>query len=164
MKVRAYEARDAHKISQLFYETVHAVNRADYSPEQLRAWAPEAPDPALWHARMQSRCTLVAEEEGEVVAFAELEEDGHLDMFYCRQDRVGQGVGSRLYEAVEHEARAWKLARIFTEASITARPFFRRQGFVTVREQTVTRHGVELTNFVMEKTLRPTQSQTLHSS
>jgi putative acetyltransferase len=164
VKIRAYRARDAQEISQLFYETVHGVNRANYSPEQLRAWAPEAPDPAIWHARMQSRCTLVAKEEGEVLAFAELEEDGHLDMFYCRQDRVGQGVGLRLYRAVEHKAREWKLARIFTEASITARPFFQRQGFVTVCKQTVTRHGVELTNFVMEKTLRPAQSQTLHSS
>ncbi len=156
MKIRAYEAKDAHEISQLFYETVHAVNRADYSPEQLHGWAPEAPDSTLWHARMQSRCTLLAEEEGEVLAFAELEKDGHLDMFYCHQDHVGQGVGSRLYQAVEHKAREWKLARIFTEASITACPFFERQGFVTVREQTVTRHGVDLTNFVMEKTLRPT--------
>jgi GNAT superfamily N-acetyltransferase len=164
VRIRAYEARDVREISQLFYETVHAVNRADYSPEQLHAWAPEVPDPALWHAHMQSRCTLVAEEEGEVVAFAELEEDGHLDRFYCRQDRVGQGVGSRLYGAVEHKAREWKLARIFTEASITARPFFERQGFRTVREQIVTRHGIELINFVMEKTLQPVENRAPHPS
>ncbi len=163
MRIRAYDARDAREISQLFYETVHAVNRADYSPEQLRAWAPEIPDPALWHTRMQSRYTLVAEEEGEVVAFAELEEDGHLDMLYCREDRVGQGVGSRLYGVVEHKARERKLARIFTEASITASPFFERQGFVTVREQRVTRHGVELTNFAMEKALQSVESRDQHS-
>ncbi len=159
MRIRAYDARDAREISQLFHETVHAVNRADYSPEQLCAWAPEIPDPALWHARMRSRCTLVAEEEGEIVAFAELEEDGRLDMLYCRQDRVGRGISSRLYGAIEHKAREWKLARIFTEASITARPFFERQGFRVVCAQIVTRHGVELTNFAMEKTLRPVESR-----
>lgn len=164
VRIRAYEARDAGEISRLFYETVHAVNRADYSPEQLRAWAPEVPEPALWQARMQSRCTLVADEEGEIVAFAELEEDGHLDTFYCRHDRVGGGIGSRLYGAVEHKALEWKLTRIFTEASITARPFFQRQGFLTVREQTVTRHGIELTNFVMEKTLKPVESRDPNSS
>ncbi len=35
---------------------------------------------------MNGRRTLVAEERGEVVGFAELEGDGHPDMFYVRGD------------------------------------------------------------------------------
>ena len=49
------------------------VNRADYSDEQLEAWAAGVHDPEEWHARMTGRRTLVAEEGGEVVGFAELE-------------------------------------------------------------------------------------------
>ena len=152
-RVRAYDARDAPRIARLFYETVHSVNRADYSEEQVRAWAPAVPDPDAWHARMADRRTLVAEEDGEVVGFAELEDDGHLDMLYVRENAVGRGVGGRLYDAVEREARRLNLSRISTEASITARPFFERQGFRVVREQTVWREGVPLTNFAMEKML-----------
>lgn len=33
-------AHDTLKAAQLFYETIHAVNRFDYSSEQLEAWAP----------------------------------------------------------------------------------------------------------------------------
>lgn len=102
---------------------------------------------------MAGRRTLVAEEGGEVVGFTELEGDGHLDMLYVRQDTVGRGIGQRLYEAVEREALSQGSGRIFTEASITARPFFERRGFRMVHEQTVARLGVELTNFVMEKDL-----------
>jgi len=151
IRVRGYEAEDAPEIARLFYETVRSVNRAHYSDEQLAAWAPEVPDARRWHERMSARLTLVAEEEGEVVGFAELEGDGHLDMLYVRKDAVGRGVGLRLYEAVEREALDRGHGRITTEASITARPFFERRGFRLVREQTVRRCNVELINFVMEK-------------
>lgn len=154
-RIRNYEAGDAPEIVRLFFETVRSVNRADYSEEQVEAWAPGVPDPQVWHSRMVGRRTLVAEEGGEVAGFAELEGDGHLDMLFVRGDAVGRGVGRRLYEAVEREARGQGLERIFTEASITARPFFERRGFRVVREQTVSRRGVELTNFVMEKDLVP---------
>jgi putative acetyltransferase len=149
--IRPYRTGDAPELARLFYETVHAVNRADYSLGQLRAWAPRVPDPAVWHDRMRARCTPVAERDGEPVGFAELERDGHLAMLYARDDSVGFGVGSRLCAAVEGEARRWGLRRIYTEASITARPFFERRGFGVVREQTVVVRGVGMTNFVMEK-------------
>lgn len=154
-RIRDYDAGDAPEIVRLFYETVRSVNRADYSDRQVEAWAPAVPDVQEWHARMNARRTLVAEEGGVVVGFAELEDDGHLGMLYVRGDTVGSGVGRRLYRAVEREARRSGLARIFTEASITARPFFERQGFRVVREQAVSRRGVTMTNFAMEKPLSP---------
>ena len=58
MRFRDNAANDAAAIVRLLYETVHAVNRADYSSEQPRAWAPEVPGPAVWHRRMAGRCTL----------------------------------------------------------------------------------------------------------
>ena len=151
--VRDYEDGDAESICRLFYETVRTVNLGDYSPEQVRAWAPEIPDPAAWHERMSGRHTLVADEGGEVVGFAELEESGHLDMLYCRADAVGRGVGSLLLAAVEGKARNLGLARISTEASITARPFFGRRWFAVLRRNTVWQEGIALTNFSMQKVL-----------
>ncbi|HKH75427.1 MAG TPA: GNAT family N-acetyltransferase [Rubrobacteraceae bacterium] len=154
IRIRPYEAKDAPEIVRLFYETIRSVNLADYSQEQVEAWAPEVPDPEVWNARLSGRRTLVAEEEGEVVGFAELESDGYLDTFYCRKDLVGRGVGSRLYRAVEQVALTLGCGRLFTEASITARPFFERHGFRAIRERMAVRRGVELTNFAMEKRLR----------
>ncbi len=153
-RIRDYEEADAPAIARLFYETVRSVNRTDYSEEQVQAWAPAVPNAEEWHARMAGRKTFVAEEGGEVVGFSELEKDGHLDMFYLRKDAVGRGIGRLLYEATEQAARGWDHGRIFTEASITARPFFERRGFHVLGERRVWRRGVELTNFAMEKPLR----------
>jgi putative acetyltransferase len=88
-RIREYEEVDAPTIARLFYETVRSVNRADYSAEQVEAWAPAIPEAGKWHARTAGRKTLVAEEGGEVVGFSELKKDGHLDMFYLRKDAVG---------------------------------------------------------------------------
>lgn len=154
MITRDYGSADAATLCRLFFETVRSVNAADYSEEQLWAWAPEIPDTETWHERMSGRHTLVAEEEGQIVGFAELEGNGHLDMFYVRKDAVGRGVGSCLYAAVEGRALELGPGRLFTEASITARPFFERHGFVVLGRNVLARRGVELVNYSMEKALR----------
>jgi N-acetylglutamate synthase-like GNAT family acetyltransferase len=153
MLIRDYRQGDVFSIVRLFYETIHTINSRDYSAAQLHAWAPEVPRAETWHSRMVQRCTLVAEENGAVIAFAELEPDGHLEMFYCRKDVVGQGVGRQLYQAIELKALELGLRYLFVEASITARHFFKRGGFAIQSQQTVLRGGVKLTNFKMEKPL-----------
>ena len=153
MLIRTYERRDAPAIVRLFYQTIHAINSNDYSEEQLLAWAPEIPDPDIWHSRMVRRCTLVAEAEDQVIAFAELEQDGHLDMFYCHKDAVGHGIGRLLFQAIELKAVETGIERIFAEVSITAKNFFEHCGFLVKMQQIVARRGVELPNFVMEKKL-----------
>lgn len=155
MLIRDYKRSDAAAITRLFYDTVRFVNLQDYSLQQVRAWAPVVPDPEIWHSRMSQRYTLVAEENGQIITFAELERDGHLDMFYCRKDVTRRGVGHSLYGAVELKAIELRLERIFTDASITARSFFEHCGFSALHKQTVTRGGIELSNFRMEKRLPP---------
>jgi N-acetylglutamate synthase-like GNAT family acetyltransferase len=153
MLIRDYRRSDAAAITRLFYDTIRCVNLRDYSEQQVRAWAPAVPDPQIWHSRMSQRCTLVAEENEQIIAFAELEHDGHLNMFYCQRDAIRRGVGRSLYRAVELKAVALGLECIFTEASITARAFFEHCGLSTLSKQTVTRSGIELLNFRMEKRL-----------
>ena len=40
MLLRKYDSGDCREIEELFYNTVHSVNAADYSDVQLDAWAP----------------------------------------------------------------------------------------------------------------------------
>ena len=155
MLIRDYRPDDAAAIVRLFYETIHTVNLADYTAAQADAWAPAVPDPDAWHRRMSRRRTLVAERDGEVIGFADIENDGHIDFLFCRHDVVRRGVGTALYRAIEEVARGLGLGRVFTAASITARPFFERQGFRVLKRNTTLRRGVELTNYAMEKRLSP---------
>jgi len=112
------------------------------------------PDADVWAERKsQTRITFVADENGTITGFGELENNGHVDCFYCHQKYQRRGIGSAIFRQIEEKAKILGLSRLFLESSITALPFFEAHGFTVTKRQTVVRSGVELINFVMEKRL-----------
>ena len=148
IKIRQYVAGDIDKICELFYLTVHTVNAEDYTPAELDAWADGSPDKARWNKEFTERKALVAEIDGKLAGFADMDTTGYLDRLYVAADCVRKGVGSALLTALE--ARR-PLPVYTTYASITATPFFLKAGYVIIRENTVTRKGVTLKNYLMQK-------------
>jgi putative acetyltransferase len=153
IEVRLFETKDAEQIARLFHETVREVNVRDYSSSQVRAWAPDDIHFRNWVEVSSSRFTYVADDEGVIAGFGELEPNGHIDCFYCHKNYQRCGVGSQIYQAIEAKALELAVSRLFTESSITAKPFFQRMGFSVVKEQSVTRRGETFINYVMEKFL-----------
>jgi N-acetylglutamate synthase-like GNAT family acetyltransferase len=151
MLIREFDISDTEEIMQFFYDTVHRINIRDYSSEQVDAWAPKDMDYAQWSDRLQSRMTYVAEEEGKVIGFAELEKTGHIGCFYCHADYQSMGVGTQLLNQIQLKAKKLGLQKLLTEASITARLFFERRGFRVITPQEVERRGMKFINYVMEK-------------
>jgi len=151
--LRPYRPDDAPALLTLFQDTIRRVNSRDYTPEQIRAWASDDIDPQVWAARLAGRFVALADEAGRPVGFADLEASGHVDRFYVSADHQGRGVGRLLLSAVVAEAQRLGVSRLFTEASITARPFFESHGFVVLTPQVVTVRGVEFVNYRMERVL-----------
>ena len=149
MRIRRYEPDDLSQIITLFYDTVHTVNAADYSKEQLDDWADGAPDLDRWSRSLLEHHSLVAVESDDlIVGFGDIDGTGYLDRLYVHKDRQGLGIATALCDRLEGAGDA---PLINTHASITARPFFEGKGYRVIREQQVERHGVWMTNFVMEK-------------
>ena len=153
LRIRDFQPADLLEIMRLFHDTVHEINSRDYAAEQVDAWAPKIPDESRWLEKLRSTFTYVAEANGQIVGFANLERNGHLDCLYTHYMHQGTGIASRLLSEIETRARAIGARRLFTEASLTARQFFQRRGFRIVRESEVVRSGVRLRNYVMERTL-----------
>ncbi|HKX06870.1 MAG TPA: GNAT family N-acetyltransferase [Stellaceae bacterium] len=151
MQVRPYAAADLDDLIALFRGSVRQVARRDYSLEQVLAWAPDEIDRDVWALRLAASSTWVGADGDRAVGFASLEPDGHLDMLYVHAELQGRGIATKLLARVEASARARGLARPFTEASITARPFLERRGFAVIQEQIVVRRGQELANFRMDR-------------
>jgi putative acetyltransferase len=154
-EIRDAAAGDATAVADLFHNTILNVNVGDYSVAQVEAWAGPTPEPEMWGRRIaedrSTRKMFVATKVDEVVGFAELEVDGHLDTLYVHHEFQGCGIASALLDRIEVEARRLRLSRLYTEASITAEPFFRSKGFSMVRPQEVEVRGHTFRNFVMEK-------------
>ena len=151
--LRPFRQDDAPALLALFRDTIRRVNSRDYSPAQIAAWASDDIDTASWFGRFSGRYVPVAEEAGRPVGFAELEPDGHIDRVYVSADHQRRGIGRQLLAAVVAEARRVGLPWLFTEASITARPFFEAQGFAVLAPQVVACRGAEFINYRMERIL-----------
>ncbi|MEH6664902.1 MAG: GNAT family N-acetyltransferase [Brevundimonas sp.] len=151
--LRPYSADDLDVLIALFNGAVRRVASRDYTPAQIAAWAPEPPDRAAWAARLAGRPTLVAEIGGVVAGFSDLEPDGHIDMLFVDADHQGRGVAGALLDRIEAMAREQGLRRLFTEASITARPMFEHRGFRVEAPQDVVLRGQTFRNYRMARAL-----------
>jgi putative acetyltransferase len=151
--IRTYQAADAASVVDVFRASVRSTAARDYHPAQIRAWAPDVIDEEKFGRRCETKSTWVAEIEDRVAGFSDLEPDGHVDMLYVHPDFQRRGVARALLQHVEKAARAMDLRRLYTEASITARPAFESMGFRVIAPQTVTVRGESWANYRMEKRL-----------
>lgn len=145
MIIRAYRPEDCAQIVRLFYEAVH--ENQDYTPAQRDAWAPEIPDEESWGASLAVHRTIVAEEDGSILGFGDITDEGYLDRLFVLPAWQRRGIADALCDALEAG-----FEYISVHASLTARPFFERRGYRVVRSQEVQRRGVSLRNFRMERT------------
>jgi len=151
--IRRYRPGDLAGLIALFRDTVRRVNGRDYSPQQVMAWAPDEIDARQWRHRFDNKVVWVADLEGTPVGFVDVARDGLIDMLYVHADHQGKGIASLLLRTVEASARTRGLLRLFTEASITARPFFEHRGFRVIAPQRVMRWAQEFLNYRMDKAL-----------
>jgi putative acetyltransferase len=149
MRIRDFRMADSKEIADLFHGSVHSLDAENFSAEELEAWAPTPPDYSHWRERLAAKKPYVAEREGMIIGFIELEDDGHIDCFYTHRDFQRQGVGSALYNHLLKEADARDVHDLYVEASAIARPFFEREGFRFEKANRLELRGQILTNFSM---------------
>lgn len=149
MLVREYKPADCKELSELFYNTVHAVNAKDYTKEQLDVWATGAIDLEKWNQSFTEHNTVVAVDGEIIIGFGDIDKTGYLDRLYIHKDYQGKGVATAICDKLEQASQG----KVITHASITARPFFEKRGYRVIKKQHVERQGIMLTNFVMEKEL-----------
>ncbi len=153
ISIRPYSCDDIDVLIDLFRKAVRQGAVAHYSDVQREAWAPDDIDRDAWIAKCSRKPTWVAVSNAIVIGFADLEPDGHIDMLYVHPDYHRQGVGRTLLLHIESVARRQLISRLYTEASIGARPVFDRAGFALIKEQIVLHNGQRFVNFYMQKQL-----------
>lgn len=156
MEIKKFQQTNTEEIVDLFYDTVHSINKEDYSPLAVEAWAPEEDrneKETQWRETLENNYSYVAEQEHKLVGFADVSPDGYLDRVYVHKDYQGKGIGSALLKKIEERAEQEGLSYIHADVSITAKPFFEYHDYHLVSEQIVEKKGVSLVNYLMIKNL-----------
>lgn len=151
LSIRTFKNGDEQALRDIFFNTVRNVNIKDYSELQVKAWAPDDYDQSEWHKRISSINPFVAVIDDEPVGYADVQGDGYIDHFFCHCNHQGKGIGKALIQELFKTGQKKRISRLYTHASITAKPFFEYFGFIEVKKQQVKIRDQVLTNYVMEK-------------
>ncbi|WP_114284262.1 GNAT family N-acetyltransferase [Candidatus Halocynthiibacter alkanivorans] len=147
--LRPYKPTDATACFRVFRAAVQIGAAQHYTQEQRDAWAPDTEMPDNWPQSFENQLSWVATRWGRVNGFMTMGYDGHVDLAFVSPDYMGRGIGLALYRKLEAAARNRNLTFMTTEASLTAKPLFERQGWQVEARQSVIRNGVILPNYRM---------------
>jgi putative acetyltransferase len=153
LQVRRYEKKDTKQIINLFRETVININIKDYSKEQVDVWANGNLDEDAWENRLATSNTYVAVKDEKIIGFGNYNTNGEVDLFYIHKDYQRQGIGNRILEKLEEDAKGHDFYKLYTEASITAKPFFEARGYKVIKQQTKKVKETDFINYKMKKDL-----------
>jgi len=125
IKLREYRPDDCNGVYNLFYNTIHSINAANYTPAQLDAWAPKDMDLHTWNQRLQKNdYAVVAELNGVIVGIGSADDTGYFDLLYVHRDYQRMGVATLIADELEQYIYSKGAQILTTDASITAKPFF----------------------------------------
>lgn len=145
---------DIPELREMYQATLHAVNIADYTPEEIEDWASCGDDTSHLTDLITNLYFLVAlNEAGEIIGFTSIRKDGYLHSMFVHKDYQRRGVASFLLSKAEEYATENQIETITSEVCITAKPFFERKGYSVVKEQKRQANRLCLTNYWMKKEL-----------
>ena len=147
MTIRKAIVEDLDKILNLFVKSIEGSCASDYTPAQRDVWTASVHDKEKWVKRIDNQYFLVAEIGDDMAGFASLDNRNYIDLMFVNPTFQGRGVAkSLLQNLLEHSNEA----KITVHASITAEPFFERNGFKLVKENRFKLRGVDIINYEMQ--------------
>ncbi len=149
--IRHYAPEDLESVIEVFLLAIKKTASNNYNDEQITAWAQV--DKARWGYRMATAVSWVAALDGQIVGFASLETPNYLDLMFVRPTFIRQGIATCLLKRVEKTVIDQGEETLKTHASITAKPFFEKNGFMLIQERQVEVRGAVLTHYAMKKQL-----------
>lgn len=155
MEIRRFKDGDEARLRKVFLSAVRVIASRDYTPEQIAAWAPEDAAPAAWASKMRALRPFIAEIDGEIAGYADVQPDGYIDHFFVSAGYARQGVGTQLIQRIHQQAKADGINELTANVSKTAEPFFSRFGFCVLERGCPILRGVTLQNALMRKELGP---------
>ncbi|MBD2234173.1 GNAT family N-acetyltransferase [Phormidium tenue] len=154
MNLRTAIEADLPALATLFRETVLVNGPQHYSPAQVEAWAAVDAASPRFHQFILGVTTYVAEDDDTaILGFAGIDDNGYVASTYVRHDRLHQGVGSLLLQAVLAHAQEKHIQRLYSEASEFSLGLFQKFGFSQYDTEVVDRNGVQFTRYLVERVL-----------
>ena len=155
IELRPFKLDQAASARRLMHDAIRIGAAELYDADQRRAWSPSPTPDAEWRDRLADHITIMAFEvlpEIDVLAgFGTIRRDGYLDLLFVSPDQRRSGLAGRLHDALIEALPNPVPGRLTTRASLYARPFLERRGWIVTGDKTQSRDGVSLEAYAMER-------------
>jgi len=102
--LRRYQSADLEEVMKLYRDTIHAVNKIDYTAIQITAWVLRNTDKIKWDRSLLENYSIVAVKSGMIVGFGDISAENYLDRLYVHKNFQRQGIASAICEQLEKRA------------------------------------------------------------
>lgn len=141
------------EMQKLYVDTIKNICINDYNQEQIAIWTSSVENTIRWLNIFEKQHVIIAEYREMIVGYCTLDAGGYLDLFYVHKDFQRKGIANKLLLEVEQRAVELNYDVLTANVSITAKPFFEKNGFTVVKEQENVIKGLVIVNYNMAKML-----------
>lgn len=151
MKIRRYKKSDAEEKAEVHSESVREIASDDYSKQEIEVWSDvEVEQEPLPEEKVRN----VAIQDEIIVGFGEYNrEENEVTGLYVQPDYTGRGIGEKLLEKVEKNAKEQGLEKLTCLSTVTAKDFYQKHGYKVLAEKTRQMEDQNLKVYKMEKEL-----------
>ena len=136
------------EILNLFKSTIEISCSKDYNKAQISAWTSSIENKERWILKIKSQYFIVVKLQNKIIGFGSLE-NNYLDFLFVDSSFLRKGIATLIYTNLKEQSEKLGFKSLTTYSSKTAFPFFKSKGFKVVKENTIIRNEVEITNFEM---------------
>lgn len=155
MLIRRAGPEDSEAVWRVHVSAIREICGSHYTPDEVEAWTSPL-RPQSYERSIEQGRVFVAEEGGEIVGFGTLNvEQEEIEAVYVSPATTRRGIGMKLLQALEAEARRLGLANLRLSSSLNAVEFYWRAGY---RSHGSSKHrlgsGVEIACVLMRRELK----------
>lgn len=151
IKIRRFKLSDAVSLARLHRGTIRSINKKDYSQKEIAAWSGRTSAKRFRNlAKLNAR--YVALRNNKIVGFGDYK-NNELMGLYIHKNFIEKGIGTQLLKEIEREVYADGKRTLTCISTITARSFYEKNGFKTMKKTVHEIKDQKLVVFLMRKRL-----------
>ncbi|MFT5511667.1 MAG: putative acetyltransferase [Bacteroidia bacterium] len=144
---------DIPSLIEVFETGISQAAKADYSPLEIQSWLETAQIATRWSRLIEEQYVLIVLEGNKVVGFGSLKGEDYVDFIYVHGQHLRKGIAQRVLDALISKAVFQNVDFLCSDVSLTAKPFFEKNGFKVIHKNENQRGNEVLINFRMRKAL-----------
>ena len=156
MNLKQITKKDQLDLKKLYFDSIISIDEKVYNKEQKIAWASQAWENNIFDLTIEKGRGWLIHEKNKVIAFGSRYPNNRIALFYCKGDYQRLGIGTKLLEKTEHDAKKEGLTFLITEASLISVKLFQKNNWEIIRKEKIIINNKIFERYKMIKILKLT--------